>query len=206
MKASDKLRILAMEFCSKSNIPKKTKIKHLEYIKEADPYVCLGYILDGKFYQLNESGKKEIKERFLKEQGTNLTMRRKSVHSAVGAVGSIVSTGGAGYLGYRAIKGLFSKCARACGVLGLNTTKRQYCLITCKVKAKQQEISALQKMISECKGDQKCIQNLQKKIANNKESLQGLVQKQMKMKQFMVSHGKDMSKADNVDPNQMKIV
>ena len=194
-----------MEFCSKSNIPKHVKIKHLEYIKEADPYVCLGYILDGKFYQLNESGKKEIKERFLKEQGTNLTMRRKSVHSAVGAVGNIV-TGGTGYLAYRALKGLFSKCARACGVLGLNTTKRQYCLITCKVKSKQQEIAALQKMTSECKGDQKCIQKLQKKIANNKESLQGLLKKQMKMKQFMVSHGKDMSKADNVDPNQMKIV
>ena len=205
MKASDKLRILAMEFCFNADIPKKTKIKQLEFIKEADPYVCLGYILDGKFYQLNESGKKEIKERFLKEQGTNLTMRRKSVHSAVGAVGNIV-TGGTGYLAYRALKGLFSKCARACGVLGLNTTKRQYCLITCKVKAKQQEISALQKMTSECKGDQKCIQNLQKKIANNKESLQGLLKKQMKMKQFMVSHGKDMSKADNVDPNQMKIV
>jgi hypothetical protein len=67
MKASDKIKIMAMKCCSNSNISKETKIKHLEFIKEADPYVCLGYILDGKFYQLNEAGKKEIKERFLKE-------------------------------------------------------------------------------------------------------------------------------------------
>lgn len=98
MKASDKIKILAMEFCSNSKISKETKIKHLEYIKEADPYVCLGYILDGKFYNLNESGKKEIKERFLKEQGIRIPsqkeynrrqfqLRNPNLHKASAAVG-----------------------------------------------------------------------------------------------------------------------
>jgi|LSQX01.3.fsa_nt_gb hypothetical protein len=203
MKTSDKLKILAMETCFNSKLSTKTKKKHLEYIKESDPYICIGYILDGKFYNLNEDGKRELKKRFLKEQGTNLTMRRKSVHSAIGATGSILS-GGTGYIGYRLLKGLFSKCARACGMFGLNTTKRQYCLISCRVKVKQQEINELQKMIPKCGNDMKCKQRFIDKINKVKDSLPSLIQKQQKAKQFMLSHGKDTSKADTVQPGQFK--
>ncbi len=141
MKASDKLRILAMEFCSNSNIPKHVKIKQLEYIKEADPYVCLGYILDGKFYQLNEAGKKEIKERFLKEQGTDphalKTSGREERKRASSIIG--VATNPVGYLGYRTVKAIFSKCARKCGSFRINSPERVRCLAACKQQAKGQK-------------------------------------------------------------------
>ena len=67
---SNKIKILAMENVVKSkNLTPQEKIEYLNYIKEkASPHQCIGYILDGKFYNLNESGKKEIVKRFLKEQ------------------------------------------------------------------------------------------------------------------------------------------
>ena len=51
------LKILAMAEVVESELPKETKKKYLDFIKEnADAYQCIGYILDGKFYNLNESG------------------------------------------------------------------------------------------------------------------------------------------------------
>ena len=76
----------------------------------------------------------EDKIRVFLEQGS-LTPTRKSVHSAIGLVAS-VGTLGTGYLTYRALKALFSECARACGVLGHNSKKRQACLAACKDKVK----------------------------------------------------------------------
>lgn len=112
--------------------------------------------------------------KILKEQGTNLTAKRKAVHSVVGAVGSIVGSGGAGYVGYRLLKGLFSKCARSCGMLGLNTVKRQLCLAKCKL------------MVAQKSGDQGKIQAAQKKF----QALQ----------QYGASKGKEAPQ--NINPNQ----
>jgi hypothetical protein len=156
MKASDKLRILAMEFCSKSNIPKHVKIKHLECIKESDPYVCLGYILDGKFYQLNESGKKLIKERFLKEQGESEAKRKETMSRLGKSAGGIlgvtkvvahVARGGKimplgffltialNYFGgwvlwssYRWVRSWFDKASDQCRKYEVNDLKRQMCM------------------------------------------------------------------------------
>ena len=165
MKASDKLRILAMEFCFNADIPKETKIKHLEYIKEADPYVCLGYILDGKFYQLNEAGKKEIKERFLKEQSESEAKRKeimsrvgKSIGGVVGAarVASHLAKGGKvmplsffltialNYFGgwvlwssYRWVRSWFDEASEKCNKYGVNDLKRQICMKKVKEEYKK---------------------------------------------------------------------
>ena len=68
MKESDKIKIIAMEFVFNSDIPKKEKIKKLEIIKELTTFQCIGYILDGKFYKLNEQGEVEILKRFIEEK------------------------------------------------------------------------------------------------------------------------------------------
>jgi len=208
---STELKILAMESCINSNIPKKEKLDHLKYIKEsADAYQCIGYILDGKFYKLNESGQQELKQRFITEQGTALTMRRKAASSTVGAVGSIIGTGGVGYGAYRLLKGLFSQCARSCGMFGLNTAKRQYCLVSCKVKVKQKELAEFAKAASQCNqapNPEKCKKSVMSKIAKAKASLQQLMQKQAKMKAVMIQRGlgQKAEKADQTQPGNTKI-
>ena len=154
MKNTDKLRILAMETCINSNIPSKTKKKHLNYIKESDPYVCIGYILDGKFYNLNENGKKELKKRFLKEQND---VNRKHTMSQLGksaggiyGVASVVHYAaktkrimpvssllaiaimyGGGLIiwsTYRWIRSWFDDATKKCGTLKVNDPQRQICM------------------------------------------------------------------------------
>jgi hypothetical protein len=89
--------------CSRIRLNKKEKIKHLEYIKEkADTYQCLGYILDGKFYNLNEQGKQEIKDRFIKEGKTK--ERRKTAMSVAGITGTGVASAGLGGYLYHKVK------------------------------------------------------------------------------------------------------
>lgn len=156
MKTSQ-LKILAMEFCFNSDLPSKEKKKHLEYIKEeADGYQCIGYILDGKFYNLNESGKKELKKRFIKEQKEE----RKEFMSKFGrSAGGLVGVGNVGYEitkgriapvsflihialtyaggqiiwgTYRWIRSWFDECTKKCGTFKTNDLDRQKCLQNCK--------------------------------------------------------------------------
>lgn len=86
------LKMLAMESVVESKLDKDTKIKHLEYIKEkADPYQCIGYILDGKFYNLNEQGKINLKERFLSEKDGYHPYRKTFFAHYGGPTGSAIS-------------------------------------------------------------------------------------------------------------------
>jgi len=198
MKKSE-LKIMAMETCFMSDLSSKDKKKHLDYIKEADTYQCIGYILDGKFYNLNESGKQELKRRFVKEQTV-----RKTVHSAIGAVASLGT-----FAIYRGLRAMFDQCTKACGVVGLNTVKRQYCLLNCKIRVKQREISEVQKMMSQCNqtgNPEKCKQGLMKKMEKAKNQLAGLTQQLAKAKQYMVQKGKSMEKGDNVEPGKTKLI
>ncbi len=200
MKKSE-LKIMAMETCFLSDLSSKDKKKHLDYIKEADTYQCIGYILDGKFYNLNEMGKQELKKRFIKEQTA-----RKTAHSVVGAA---AGTLGGVFAGYRVLKAMFDQCTRACGVFGLNTVKRQYCMLNCKIRVKQREISEVQKMMSQCNqtgNPEKCKQGLMKKMEKAKNQLAGLTQQLAKAKQYMVQKGKSMEKGNNVQPGKTKLI
>jgi len=147
MKTSDKLKLLAMEFVFNSDLPAKKKKQDLQFIKEkADPYQCIGYILDGKFYNLNEQGKIELKKRFIEEgkgkayRKTGFSIYGGAVAPALSAAGNIAAVAGDGgvisvpiYPFYRAIRAAFNKCSGACGMFALNTPKRQICLAKCKV-------------------------------------------------------------------------
>lgn len=203
MKNSTKIKILAMESCFLSDIPAKTKKKHLEYIKEkADPYQCIGYILDGKFYTLNESGKQELKKRFLKEQ-SRLSVRRKSAMSATAGVFLLPFA-----QMYRMIRASFSKCTRACGVLSMNTAKRQYCMISCKVKSLEQEIDSFQKLIESCERTskpEKCKEKLEEKINKAKVKLEKAIKSQNKMKVIMARRKIETTRGDTVNPNDTQL-
>lgn len=203
MKKSE-LKILAMEFCFNSDLPAKTKKKHLKFIKEnADGYQCIGYILDGKFYNLNDTGKEELKRRFVKEQST-----RKTAHSVIGAVGAGPIGAGAWAI-YRGLRAMFNQCSRACGTFGINTAKRQFCMISCKAKVKQKEVAELQKSMNLCNqgnNPEKCKQKIMNKINKAKGQLQGLNQNLVAARQKMVQKGKDTTRGDDVEPGDTKIV
>jgi hypothetical protein len=125
MKTSDKLKVLAMEMVTNSNIPTKQKIEIMSFIKEkANPYQCIGYILDGKFYNLNEAGKIELKKRFLKESS------KENVKHAASVAG--VGIGAAGWALYRKIRSNFDECTKKCGTYKINDSERQSCMKKCK--------------------------------------------------------------------------
>ena len=141
----------------------------------------------------------------LKEQG-DLTYKRKTVHSAVGAVGSILSTGGVGYVGYRALKGLFSQCARSCGILGLNTLKRQMCLAKCKMMVAQKEVQEINNLIGKCnktKNPDKCKKMLQSKMKQAQYKVELAQRKFNKIQTYGMKKGKE---APEVKPGETKII
>lgn len=75
------IKIIAMEFVFHSDLPKKEKIQALKLVKDdLNIHQCMGLILDGKIYKLNENGKQELEKRFVSEQ-EELTKYRKTVHS-----------------------------------------------------------------------------------------------------------------------------
>lgn len=200
---SHEIKILAMESCASSDLPSKIKLNHLKYIKEkADAYQCIGYILDGKFYNLNESGKQELKKRFLKEQ-TNLSVYRKT---AMSALGGFLFLPGAAIL-YRAIRASFDKCSGACGLLKMNTSKRQYCMAVCKVKKLQQELMALEKLTSECnkvEDSERCKERVNAKINSLKYKLSKAKESANKLKNILLSRGVETKSSEEVEPGTVK--
>ena len=195
MKTSDKLKIMAIETATIIDESADVKIKTMKYIKEkANPHQCMGFILDGKLYNLDEFDKMEIEERFINEQG-DLTYHRKTAHSVASGVAGAVTGGVLLFPIYRAIRAAFSQCTKACGVLSVNTSKRQYCMISCKVEQTQKEISMLQSYLSKCQDDS-CKSKISSKLAAAKQKLGKYLKKQAKMKSWMMKKGKDISNGD----------
>ena len=171
MKKSE-LKILAMAEAAESNLPKDVKKEHLNFIKEkADPYQCIGYILDGKFYNLNESGKQELKKRFIQEMDEP---KRKEIMSQLGksaggvlgatrAAGDFLKTGKINSVGtilyiaytyagglllwgtYRVIRSWFDKCTKACGTFKVNDADRQICMKKCKTEYEKKMVELTKK-------------------------------------------------------------
>jgi hypothetical protein len=64
---------------------------------------------------------------------------RKTTFSILGITLSIVGSGGVGWVAYRLIRSAFSDGTRRCGVFGVNTKRRQVCML--KVKLQQLQIA-----------------------------------------------------------------
>jgi len=165
MKAFDKLKLITMKSVYFSEKDNKSKIKDLEFIKEkADPYQCIGYILDGKFYNLNESGKKELMKRLLKEKDGYHKDRKTFFAHMQGPTGAVIggvigaakhgasygaasaATSLASWAGYRLVRSAFDVCTKKCGTFKINTEKRQLCLFKCKALRLEKEIAGLKQI------------------------------------------------------------
>ena len=145
MKKSD-LKIMAMETCFLSELSTETKKRHLHYIKEvADAYQCIGYILDSKFYNLDESGKQELKERFLKEDAKT----RKKVMSVAGIIFDPID-----WVIYRTIRRFVDECSKRCGTYQLNLEKRQNCMKKCREEGTE-KLNNLKKKIAKRRAAEK---------------------------------------------------
>lgn len=188
------LKMLALETCAVMDVPKNEKIKIMKFIKEkADSEQCMGYILDGKMYNLNDDMKDNIKERFLKEQGYHPYRKTFFAHyggptgAAVSgaATGAQIAKAGGGakaaivggaagaalgltqWAGYRLIRSAFDECTKKCGMFKINNPKRQMCLFKCKAARLEKEIAGLRKI----GGSQEEISKKSAKLAQVKHTI-----------------------------------
>lgn len=80
----------------------------------------------------------------------------------------------AAYAAYRYTRSLFDKCTKNCGMLNINTTKRQICLLSCKKELLEKQLELLKKEKSKPEEINKIINDLKivrKKIESYKTYL-----------------------------------
>ena len=65
-------------------------------------------------------------------------LKGMALHSVGGAAASFGL-----YLGYRLARSFFDKCTKTCGTYGINTPKRQLCMLKCKKGALEKHIEIL---------------------------------------------------------------
>jgi hypothetical protein len=138
-----KLKIFAGLIVTESKLPKQAKLQMLEWIKgEASKVDIMGFLMDGKIQHFDESVEQVVIDRFsVHEAGGRVAKFRKSFMSVSGGTAYL----GIPYLIYRTIRGNFDKCTKKCGTYELNTSRRQHCMIKCKVAKLTAELAAVQK-------------------------------------------------------------
>lgn len=75
----------------------------------------------------------------------DISPERKSVMSGIG-MGSLAGALGPIFILYRAVRGKFDKCSKACGVYVINGPKRQTCMAKCNVMKYQEIVNGLKKI------------------------------------------------------------
>lgn len=163
-------------------------------MKTKEIYECVvfnaymeGKISYEKYEKLNEFVKNKKltdKEKLIMEQYV-----RKTVHSLAGlAVGGPVA-----WVAYRAIRGMFDKCAKACGTISINTFKRQLCMANCKAMSAKKELIELNKIANQCNGTpnpNKCKQKIAGTIKKAQQKLMAAQMELQKVKVAAVQKGK----------------
>lgn len=127
-----------------SKLPKQAKLQLMKFIKnEATDSQLKAFLLDGEIIPKIDSITEEIiNDRFLvSEAGGRVATLRKSYMTQAGAGGGLSPI----WLKYRAIRSMFDKCTRQCGVLEINTVRRQLCMAKCKVQKLKNEIKIAEK-------------------------------------------------------------
>lgn len=92
--------------------------------------------LERQIKSLTEDEAKDIVLSLLED----ISPDRKSVMSGAG-----LYFGGVDYVLYRAIRGKFDKCSKACGTYALNTPKRQICMAKCNMVKWQNIVDSYKK-------------------------------------------------------------
>jgi hypothetical protein len=159
-----KLRLFAAEVVVASKLSKPAKIQMLEFIqKEATDAQVKALLLDGKIVKLDEQAEQIVNNRFeVSEAGGRVAKLRKSYMTQYGSGGGVNPA----WLLYRAARAQFDKCTRRCGTFELNTSRRQHCLIKCKVQKLQKELQGAKKA-----GDEKKAKQLQSQLAKAQQTL-----------------------------------
>lgn len=161
------LRLFVGQVVVESKLSKEAKLQMLNFIKEeASDAQIKALLLDGKIVHLDEQAEEIVNERFdVSEAGGRVAKLRKSGMSLFGQ-----TIGGLGipWAIYRTIRSQFDNCTRKCGSYEINTSRRQHCMIQCKLSKAQQELKEVQKT-----GDPKKIEKAKKRLAK----VQALLQK-----------------------------
>jgi hypothetical protein len=119
----------------------KTFLLDAEMVNDTDNAFTLS-ILDSKFEISAIPVKISEFERsnFFTEAGGRVAKLRKSAMSLKGAAGGSVL-----WATYRKIRSVFDNCTSRCGKYELNTSRRQHCMIKCRVDKYKAKLSAAQK-------------------------------------------------------------
>ena len=137
------LRVLAAHIVVESNLSKSAKIQMLNFIKEeATDAQIKALLLDGKIVHLDEQAEDIVNERFsVSEAGGRVAKLRKTASSQMGqGYGTPVL-----WALYRKIRSIHDGCTKKCGTYESNTTRRQHCMIRCKVAKLESQLAAAKK-------------------------------------------------------------
>ena len=136
------LRVIAANIVVESQLSKAAKLQMLNFIKEdASDVQIKALLLDGKIVQLDEQAEEIVNERFaISEAGGRVAKLRKSYSSQVG-----MSQGSVIWAAYRKIRSLSDQCTKKCGTYELNTSRRQHCMIKCKLAKYEAQLAAAKK-------------------------------------------------------------
>ena len=137
------LRIIAGEIVVESKLSTSVKVHMLQFIqKEATDAQIKVLFMDGKIVKLDEQAEQVVNDRFdVSETGGRVAKLRKSYMGNAGSIGGLNPY----WLAYRTVRSQFDKCTKSCGSYEINTSRRQHCMILCKLKKAQGEVSAAQK-------------------------------------------------------------
>lgn len=137
------LRLIAAEMVVSSKLTKAAKIQMLNFIKEqATDAQVKALLMDGKIVRLDEQATEIVNERFeISEAGGRVAKLRKSYMSQAGSGGGLNLL----WLAYRKIRSLSDQCTKKCGTYELNTTRRQHCMLKCKVAKLEAQLAAAKK-------------------------------------------------------------
>lgn len=159
------LRLIAGLMVIESELSKPAKLQMLEFIQhEATNTQIKALLLDWKIVKLDEQAEEIVNERFsISEAGGRVAKLRKSYMTQYGSSGGLNPA----WLLYRAVRAQFDKCTRKCGTFELNTSRRQHCLLKCKVQKLQGELNAAKKA-----QDTQKAKSIQDKLAKAQKTLQ----------------------------------
>jgi hypothetical protein len=92
------------------------------------------------------------------------------------------------YTLFRALRAMFDKCELKCGLIEINTPKRQFCKLMCKKGFLQSTINELNKVKNK-ETDSKKINNIKLKINKLNNKLTGINKKIIMYKEYMSKKG-----------------
>lgn len=164
MQKDKDIKMLAIIRIMESDNTTKDIIKLLKFVKESTTDQIKGLLLYGKMMPQTDILKESVNsrevdivfERLISEAGGRIAKLRKSYMSQYGAGGGLNPF----WLLYRKIRSKLDACTKRCGTYELNTTRRQHCMLKCKLDSAKAQLAAAKKS-----GDEGQIKKAQANLA-----------------------------------------